>query len=60
MAEKKTYWRHEMRGGYGWVEFVPCRVLEETPKRIKIAALRKDGGENVRWIHRTSLVVKDG
>ena len=48
-------WRHEMRGGYGYIRLVPCRVLGEGPKRVKIAALRADGTEAVRWVSPASL-----
>jgi hypothetical protein len=58
MAETKTYWRYEARGGYGYVQFVPCRVLERKSKRVKIAALLLDGTSAIRWIHAENLIEK--
>ena len=45
-------WLCEHRGGYGYVTAVPCRLLGSTAtgKRMRIAALRADGSEVVRYV----------
>jgi len=49
-------WRRVSSRGYGYSDHVPCRIIGRTHKRVRIAALQKDGtekilsvlGENVR------------
>ena len=43
-------WDKEARGGYGFIEAVHCRILSKTTLRVKIAALRRDGTEVVRYV----------
>jgi hypothetical protein len=49
-SEFPDTWLREQRGGYGYTERVPCRVLTQTARRIKIRALRKDGTTAVRYV----------
>lgn len=32
----KVIWRHEMRGGYGYVERIPATVVSVFAKRVRI------------------------
>lgn len=54
-SEYPMRWRHEPRGGYGYVQVVPCRVVRQGEKRVQIAALRADGTEALRWVEYGSL-----
>lgn len=48
-------WHHKPRGGYGYVIPVPARVISETPRRVRIAALLRDGGEKIVSVRRDAL-----
>lgn len=44
-------WRHKPRGGYGYVQFIPCRqVSQHAAARVAIVVPRKDGTEAVRYV----------
>jgi hypothetical protein len=36
-------WRHEMRGGYAYVEYIPGVVVRVTPQQVTIRVNRRDG-----------------
>jgi hypothetical protein len=49
-ARFPSTWRYVHNQGYGGVIMVPCRVIKRTPKRMKIAALMKDGTEKIVYV----------
>jgi hypothetical protein len=49
-------WLREHRGGYGYVERVPCRVLTQTADRIKIRVPLADGTTAIRYVKRERIV----
>jgi hypothetical protein len=53
---ERWMWRHEPRGGYGYVALIPVTIVRTGPKRIQVEALLKTGGTRVTWVARESLV----
>jgi len=52
-------WLREQRGGYGFIQRVPCRVLDEYASgRLKIAVLNARDEEVIRYVHRTKVVTQ--
>lgn len=50
-------WVKTQRGGYGFTLRVPCRVVGETAKCLKIAVLQgPHGGEVVRTVPREKVL----
>ena len=43
-------WVREARGGYGYVQRVPCRVLTQTAQRIKILVPKATGETAIRYV----------
>lgn len=39
----KIKWLHEMRGGYGYREWVPGELVKVNAKTLRIRVTRKDG-----------------
>lgn len=59
--ELETYthwWRKTFRGGYGYCEYVPCRILAAGKKRIRIAAQLRNGGEKEILVSPLNLLRK--
>lgn len=46
-------WRHEMRGGYGYVERIPGKVVRVTPKRVIIRVERQRGTYTSEMVERS-------
>lgn len=47
-------WRHKMRGGYGYAEWIPGGLVKINPKTLRIRVRRKDGSiveRNVKSEH---------
>ena len=50
-------WLREQRGGYGFIQRVPCRRLGTTVKgRMRIAALHPTKGEVIRFVDPAQVV----
>lgn len=50
-----VYWRQVPRGGYGFTQAVPSKVVRVTPKRVVIAALLTTGKTREITVLPTSL-----
>lgn len=48
-------WLHEPRGGYAYTQRVPCRVLTDTGRRIKIRVPKADGSTVIRYVARARI-----
>lgn len=48
-------WLRPNRRGFCFTASIPCRMLERSGKRIKIAALLVGGGEKERLVDQTDL-----
>ncbi len=48
-------WHHELRGGYGYVERIPGRLLELRGERAYIEVTTRDGKPVRRWVKRENV-----
>lgn len=56
--DEKKYpmiWKKVSRRGYCFTARIPCRIIERTGKRIRIAALLAMGGEKITVVDQKSL-----
>lgn len=53
------FWRHELRGGYGWIEHVPAVLLKVGPKRLGLAVLKRSGQWVPKWVKPDHFIVKE-
>lgn len=53
-------WAHEMRGGYGYIERIPGRLLEVRGERAKIKVHKVDGEVVTRWVKLANLTRRTG
>jgi hypothetical protein len=54
------WWRYTPRGGYGWTQRIPVVVSSIGPKRIRVRAPLKGGGEKLVWVNPESLMPLSG
>lgn len=52
---QRVVWRHQPRGGYGYVIRVPATVVRRTAKRVLIAAQLKTGATKNVWTQPAAL-----
>ena len=51
-------WRHETRGGYGYVESIAVRIVKIERTRVQVEAPLRHGGTKRVWVAPTSLQVR--
>lgn len=56
----RVTWAHEMRGGYGYVEHIPGRLLEVRGERAKIEVRKLDGQAVTRWVKLANVARREG
>jgi hypothetical protein len=49
-SDYTAIWMHENRGGYGYVDPIPCKVIEARGERVKIEVMKSTGERVTRWV----------
>jgi len=52
---QRVVWAHEMRGGYGYIEYLDAVVTKITAKRVSVAVAKKDGETVTRSVKAEKL-----